>query len=597
MEGPAIRSGDYVYEALQPEKRQIRIVTLVAGNEAIIKMTLSAVSLDVEPQFEAVSYVWGDPIITIPTILDGHIFQVTENLNAALHRLRLPDLDRVLWIDAICINQNDNSERNSQVLLMGHIYSKCTKCDVWLGKEDEYTQATLEFFHWCEEDKHIWEWRGFADLTRESSTNQQGPDLDMFGKTLAQDRQPLLLFERLMNRPWWTRTWTVQELVLPRTVEFLCGPFIVDWEVFHKSLKWMSLHFPEIKCCHNYSFKTISLDQSMFYEVFQRLLTLQQLRDVRNSGAEVDMLILLTNFYYRLATDPRDKVYGFLGIFNNPGIVPDYNSGIPAAYAQPILRDIQHSRSLRALSYISQQNPIIGLPSWVPDWSFARRHSSLIIQQGQARCYNLYKACGTAFANQCIYKNSIFSISGVRHDIVSDSSGTVGLGSNFDEIVKNWAVKATANFERPPLQASIFRGLIQDAWAEKGDWMRASPENYEACRVFINAAARGEDAHSLDAKASECIAYAILERKLFITEGEYFGSGPKGIQAGDEVWILNGGKMPLILRPSKESKAIPELNLEVAPCHTLVGNCYVDGIMDGEAADTLVTNHVGVFIN
>ena len=103
----ADETGDYAYGALQPEKRQIRLVTLVAGTEAIIKAKLSTVSLDDEPRFETLSYVWGDKNITLPIAIERHPFQVTENLEAALHSLRHPDIDRVLWIDSLCVNQND----------------------------------------------------------------------------------------------------------------------------------------------------------------------------------------------------------------------------------------------------------------------------------------------------------------------------------------------------------------------------------------------------------------------------------------------------------------------------------------------------------
>lgn len=84
--------------------------------------------------------------------------------------------------------------------------------------------------------------------------------------------------------------------------------------------------------------------------------------------------------------------------------------------------------------------------------------------------------------------------------------------------------------------------------------------------------------------------------KLSITEGEQLGNGPEGLQAGDEIWVLKGGKMPLILRPSKEPRAMPELGLEAALCYILVRQCYLDGIIDRETADILTADAVDVFI-
>ena len=107
---------------------------------------------------------------------------------------------------------------------------------------------------------------------------------------------------------------------------------------------------------------------------------------------------------------------------------------------------------------------------------------------------------------------------------------------------------------------------------------------------------KGDDVNSLDAEALVRMCAPLLDHDIFVTKNNHLGNGPKDIQAGSEVWILNGGKMPLILRPLKESRAIPELNLEAVPCHTLVGDCYVNDIRDGEAADAPETNPVDIFI-
>jgi hypothetical protein len=82
------------------------------------------------PEFEALSYVWGDPLITRLIKLNDQPYQVTENLEAALRRLRHDDRVRIMWIDAICINQQNPREQEHQIGLMRDIFGGCAQCIV-----------------------------------------------------------------------------------------------------------------------------------------------------------------------------------------------------------------------------------------------------------------------------------------------------------------------------------------------------------------------------------------------------------------------------------------------------------------------------------
>jgi len=135
--------------AIRSEKNEIRLMTILPGQEhEDIEVQLNVVSLDDEPQFEALSYVWGDPNITRDIRLNGRGFPITTNLYAALQSLRRTDKTRVFWADAICVNQRNSSERGSQVSLMVRIYRECTLCTVWLGEETETTGSAFEMLEW-----------------------------------------------------------------------------------------------------------------------------------------------------------------------------------------------------------------------------------------------------------------------------------------------------------------------------------------------------------------------------------------------------------------------------------------------------------------
>jgi Heterokaryon incompatibility protein (HET) len=137
---------DELYSQLDAMCREIRLIELLPGSyNDYICCHMVVVSLDNEPQYKALSYTWGDPKITLPTCVDGHILSFTLSPESALRQFRQRNEIVVLWIDAICINQLDNEERTQQVALMGDIYSQSKEVMIWLGKDlDSSTVGTVE---------------------------------------------------------------------------------------------------------------------------------------------------------------------------------------------------------------------------------------------------------------------------------------------------------------------------------------------------------------------------------------------------------------------------------------------------------------------
>src|ERR1700709_411881 len=133
----------YRYHPLDPEESQFRLVTILPGDwTEEIQCTLRIWSWNTKPSYEALSYVWGDAADRRWIWLDNTPFSVTKNLEHALRNLRLPR-PRTLWIDAICVNQEDLVERSSQVQLMRRTYHDATNVVFWLG--DERTDSGLGF--------------------------------------------------------------------------------------------------------------------------------------------------------------------------------------------------------------------------------------------------------------------------------------------------------------------------------------------------------------------------------------------------------------------------------------------------------------------
>jgi hypothetical protein len=134
-----------VYQSNHLSHREIRLLSLHRGLTLDpIECSLLVTFMDNPIKYEALSYTWGDPSIITPINLCGWTFQVTVNLKSALQCLRLENDDRLLWVDAICINQKDVLERNNQVGRMDEIYKQAVEVVAWLGTATDETDSAID---------------------------------------------------------------------------------------------------------------------------------------------------------------------------------------------------------------------------------------------------------------------------------------------------------------------------------------------------------------------------------------------------------------------------------------------------------------------
>lgn len=121
-------------------ENEIRLLTVSQGQlDDPVQCTLEQVTLldDSPPQYETISYCWGDATLRAQMKINGHIADVTLSSHEAIRRMRLRDIERRLWIDAICINQADLGERGSQVASMGRIHRHGTGNLIYLGGQED----------------------------------------------------------------------------------------------------------------------------------------------------------------------------------------------------------------------------------------------------------------------------------------------------------------------------------------------------------------------------------------------------------------------------------------------------------------------------
>lgn len=167
------------------------------------------------PEFEALSYVWGTGVCDQTIQCEGTDLAVTSNVLGALQELRWAATIRFVWIDAICINQDDVQERSYQVTLMRNIYSTAAGVIVWLGPAQPSTLQAWETMRSIEEYE-----RGLLNERAEKPSLKK-PLLD-------QNVRPEIA--RLLDSSWFTRSWVVQEATFARKLTLRCGSHEADWE-------------------------------------------------------------------------------------------------------------------------------------------------------------------------------------------------------------------------------------------------------------------------------------------------------------------------------------------------------------------------------
>jgi hypothetical protein len=220
-----------LYRPLSDTSPEIRLLTLRAANSthATIECGLHCAFLDDKPEYTAISYVWGDPSITENIVVEGCVLPVTVNLASALRHLRTVFGQITLWADAICINQDDNSERTHQIQHMRSIYRQAMKVMSFLGQEeDDSTYAIKTMKRMASaldtglgDATHSW-LRDFSELCRSD-------DPDQTQNTKIPNRAWNAI-DKILSRTYWSRVWILQEVALASYLYFLCGMEMLRWD-------------------------------------------------------------------------------------------------------------------------------------------------------------------------------------------------------------------------------------------------------------------------------------------------------------------------------------------------------------------------------
>jgi Heterokaryon incompatibility protein (HET) len=580
---------EYEYEAL-PGERYFRLMLLLPGSTSDpVLCLLSILPLASVDDYVALSYAWGDTSLRIPMICNGRKLYITENLNAALIRLRHPEKWFCLWVDSICIDQKSIQDRNHQVRLMKHIYEGASQVFIWLGEADEETDLA---WHYIKEfsDK----WQHFAEAPRENPLLRV-PDSGTASREASKDEAfplsadfpvaptPLSTSIRnLLQRSWFSRCWVVQEIVVSKAGLVVCG---------HRSMKWDTLQ-NACKCIMRSGMGWIVYPAHRKPHSMDLLRSSLRCQDTYHRKL-INLLIELRTFE---SSDPRDKVFSIIGIAADgphDNLGPDYGSDVREVFKRTMSHLIQLDENLQILSQAGSESVADDLPSWVPDW---RNPSTTLaniylLNPKWAKCFSAAgssKPVGFSTADSdilllrgfCLDKVSFLSsdfwFKGCETSrLAKEDDHLLQLAETLSKADSFLRAKNARKSHDESYQMAYVRTLSADYFVlgvghfpgrtENAYWYSSMPKTFH-CLVT------GMDLFPEEAiwewiRTMDTIHHC---RKFFLTTSGWMGLCPDWTKEGDMVCLLLGGHVPFVLRPDGER-------------YRFIGESYIHGAMDGEA--------------
>jgi len=394
-----------LYRRLDKLGQEIRLLEIANSPSpgSTPEFVLCTASLNTNPRFVALSYVWGNPTITEEINVNGYTMEVTTNLALALRLVwESRTTSKRLWIDAVCINQADSEERNHQVSLMKIIYSSAEIVIGWIGEANEQivrgmrsmAQVANTLRNLSGDELYSLKW--LANLPTSSFADPKSP----ISQDSGDDRSMWLDIESFLNVPYWRRVWIFQELVLGRTVVISCGQHSIMLdavlavcikfeEIFRHEVTQREVKDPRRGVGSEYHRLQVRWMRIGNYPVLTKMMNMfrviisakQRQKEDSSNYCAWDMRHSLGELQ---ATDPKDHIYGLLGV-SGLDITPDYSTDTSVA---TVYRDFTaawlnhlHSRNCAAVR-CRQSSPLtflnragIGilentcrLPTWAPNY-------------------------------------------------------------------------------------------------------------------------------------------------------------------------------------------------------------------------------------
>jgi hypothetical protein len=589
-----------LYEQFALNCHQLRLIRLLpsAVYHAPVHCEFVVHDLDTPPEYSALSYCWGDIHWTQITV-NGCRFDVSLRVSAALRRLRLREDPVLIWVDVICINQQNTQEKSQQVQSMAQIYEKAEETFVWLGDgPDDECSSGLSIF--CELARAASCLHSESLPCRDCTAKVAAHLSDYFPTSDAWEAFGIIFLDE-----WWNRTWVVQELLFAKHAWVLCGPASIRWEVFelamaflteirrgHRQVEYSKRHYSSnrnVNSNPNSSPLIVSASiihsadsevgsdsqnspESLLHNRIKRIIDhdynpwLTSARRCFQLGDGFELLRLLLDTWRREATDPRDKVFAILHLVTDEiphSMRPDYFKSVSIVYREVVQYLLAQYGNLDVLLY-AHMNPESRIPSWCPNWCLERRFSQgewfrwVIRFQRQLefgkQAQSTYSASGSSTPTTRFSDNlEVLTLRGAKLDevAVAESNELFACKNPLEWTFGLWSEIGSSGIIKDPSTLYPYGGTYSEAWRRV---KKVPPRNTEDTLVR---------AELLDQFADDSISGL----NAFVTKSGLMGSVYGAVNPGDLICIFYGGKTPFVLRPHQHpSKRSTEFQV--------IGSCY-----------------------
>jgi len=556
----------YKYDGLDPQ--DIRILQITRGPESDeITYSLRHMPLNDDFTYTALSYTWGNQNGT-PIIVDGCHFPVGKNLSAALYRFCKGADQKTegvrVWIDAICINQQDEVEKGTQVRRMKEIYEKSKQVVIWLGEEAEDSAYAMSAIDRID--------RRWASRSSQSADQRHIPMPNF-------DHRSAKAIHNLFRRSWWSRVWVIQEATCTNNTYVWCGNDKTDFIAVVAVANFLTQRIYQQALQQDFA----SSDVRHLY----RVIALDELKARRSqSGDGSNLLELLDSSRTCGATDPRDKIFALLALaipLHRDAIHPNYSISSDEVYARFTKNFIEAEGALNILGHCQAALPdpqswssfetltasqMSGqaAPSWVPNWTIMLETTPFIKHEvpNDASSRKMYHASGNFLPSvQHTDDLGTLVLRGFAFDTISS------LGRNFADpfntsTIRAWhlwigEVLGSTYHTGETTQEAILRTLVADIQIREGRYVRGFAASWPISNDLDDGNMSGY-----------YIRMALNGRGMFLSSEGRMGLARFDVMEGDKICILHGGHVPFVLRQEGSQ-------------YLFKGECYVHGLMDGEA--------------
>lgn len=578
----------------------IRLLKILPGKPSdAIQCQFVPTPLTWAEQYEAVSYVWGNSPERNQILVNDEVFSVTESAYRIIHDRRSRLHERLVWIDQVCINQEDPLEKSIQICMMKSIFSRASLVTAWLGPSQDahLVQSLTADLHFLSEGLG---WSG------------QEIRLNILARY---DRAQWTAMARFFRNPWFHRTWILQEVAAAKKLHVMYGNICMDWTYIGRAVGVL-FDGPLV------DFLTTNTDSGsqtvLQFNVLKRQPatiglgnadTMLSLRGEIDYKAPFTLFRLLEQCKFFDSTDKRDKVFSLLGLTTDGSeevLIPDYTATPCSVYIKTMRYLLATwNDPLYALhdAGIALSRTIKDLPSWVPDWSVVS------IPPLSPLRFNAGQRVGASVRFD--EDPSIIYLDGVVFDSVdseqnfcSTYSPSTSLSALeraiyfqqwFEEVEELAKRAADLKYIKDlGVAETVFRTIVADQldYGSQKPSLEEVEEGYAALQTYFSKVLPllCQERDNMDDLSNECgenaldllfklhkiqsmVDSACFGRKFCVTADGRMAIVPDGCRVGDLACIIGGAKLPCLLRKAKKG------NREG---YRLVGCCYVHGIMYGE---------------